>query len=346
LKTWLSRGSAFLAILLALALIPAAAQPPRAGAAAQRIEIRSQAIETFDPREPARTRFGALAFRGGLVLNSPHRDFGGLSALRVAADGEHFLSLTDKGQWLRGRIVYRDGRPVGIADAEMAPILGPDGQPLARRGWYDTEALVQDGGIVYIGIERVNQIVRFKYGRDGLRAHGHPIRVLPGLKTLPYNKSLECLEMAPKKLAPNGGPLAGTLITISERGLDAHGNLLGFLIGRGGGMFTLKRSEDFEVSDCAITPHGELLVLERSFSWARGVAMRIRSVPLATIEPGALIDGPELIVADRSHQIDNMEGLAVHRSADGALVLTLVSDDNFSPLQSTMLLQFTLTEDK
>ena len=44
------------------------------------------------------------------------------------------------------------------------------------------------------------------------------------------------------------------------------------------------------------------------------------------------------------HQIDNMEGLSVHRAADGALVLTLISDDNFSPLQRTLLLQFTLAD--
>ena len=37
-----------------------------------------------------------------------------------------------------------------------------------------------------------------------------------------------------------------------------------------------------------------------------------------------------------------MEGLAVHRDADGETVLTLISDDNFSPLQRTLLLQFTL----
>ena len=37
-----------------------------------------------------------------------------------------------------------------------------------------------------------------------------------------------------------------------------------------------------------------------------------------------------------------MEGLAVHRNAQGEIVLTLISDDNFSPLQRTLLLQFAL----
>jgi hypothetical protein len=340
LKNFLPRICACLAALLALASIPAAAQAPRTADPVQQIEINALAVETFDPRETGRRRFGALEFRGGLVLVSPYREFGGLSALRIAADGEQFVSLTDRGYWLRGRIVYRDGRPFAISEAEMAPILGSDGRPLKRRGWYDSEALAEDGGIFYVGIERVNQIVRFDYGTYGLRARGIPVAVPAGIKTLPHNKGIECLVMAPR-----GGPLAGTLIALSEQGLDARGNLRGFLIGEGGGTFALKRTDEFDVSDCAVTPRGEFLVLERRFSWTRGVAMRIRSVPLANVKPGALVDGRELIFADMGAQIDNMEGLAVHRAPDGALVLTLVSDDNFSPLQRTLLLQFTLPSD-
>lgn len=332
----LPRASAFLAIL-ALALIPAAAQPPAAADSIQKIEIRAQAIPHFDPREPERTRFGLLTFRGGLVLESSHREFGGISSLRVAPDGERFLATGDKGNWLRGRIVYRGKVPIAIAEAEMAPILGQDGKPLKSRGWYDTEALADDGTAVYVGIERANQIARFDYAKDGLRARGRPIAVPPGFKTLPHNQSIECLA-AP----PAGGPLAGTLLSISERGLDARGDLQGFLIGRTAGTFALKRTDEFDVSDCAAAPDGNLLVLERRFSWTRGLAMRIRSVPLTAIKPGALVDGRELIFADMGQQIDNMEALSVHRAVDGALVLTLISDDNFSVLQRTLLLQFTL----
>jgi hypothetical protein len=332
-----ARGLAFLATLVALALFPAEAQSPFRVEPSDRIQIAAQAIEIFDPREPARNRFGALEFRGGLVLNSSHRNFGGISSLRVAAGGERFIATTDKGNWLRGRIVYRDRRPIAIDDAELAPILGADGRPLSRRGWYDTEALAEDGGTLYVGIERRNQIVRFNFGKDGLRARGTPIATPPGVKSLPNNKGLECLVVPAR-----GMPLAGTLIAISERGLDADGNILGFLIGGKAGGFAVRRTDEFDVSDCAVTPRGELLVLERRFSWLRGVAMRIRGVPLASVKPGAVLDGRELIYADMGNQIDNMEGLSVHRAADGTLVLTLVSDDNFSALQRNLLLQFTL----
>ncbi|WP_068014057.1 esterase-like activity of phytase family protein [Rhodoplanes sp. Z2-YC6860] len=337
MKTVVSRIAAFLAIL-ALALIPAAAQPPHESGP-HRIDIKAQAIDAFDARNPKQTRFGALDFRGGLLLESPARDFGGISAIRVAADGQNFLALTDKSNWLRGQIVYRGIAPIAIRDAEMAPMLGPDRLPLKRRGWYDTESLAEDGGTVYVGIERVQRIVRFDYGRDGLTARGIPIPVLPAFKTLPKNGSLECLVMP-----PHGGPLAGTLIAISEQGLDARGNRLSFLIGGGNdGTFALKNTDDdFDISDCALTPNGKMLVLERRFSWTSGFAMRIRSVPLASIKPGATVDGPVLITADMGSQIDNMEGLSVHRAADGTLVLTLISDDNFFALQRTVLLQFGL----
>jgi hypothetical protein len=321
--------------------LAASAQPnPRAPEGAVAIEVSAQPISALLPGEPTRVRFGALVFRGGMALTSPYKEFGGVSAIRVAADGAHFLSVTDKGRWLRGRIVYEGARPVGIAEAEMAPVLGADGKPLAARGWYDTESLALDGGTAFLGIERVNRIVRLDYARDGLLARAEPIATPPGVATLPNNKGLECLDHV-----PNDMPLAGTLIAISERGLDEAGNIKGFLIGGDSpGEFTVRRIGDFDISDCAVTPAGDLFLLERSFSRLAGVGMRIRRVPLTAIKPGALIDGPALIEADMNYQIDNMEGLSVNRVADGSLVLTLISDDNFSMIQRTLLLQFTLVE--
>ena len=70
--------------------------------------------------------------------------------------------------------------------------------------------------------------------------------------------------------------------------------------------------------------------------------MRIRRIPLSAFKPGALVDGSQLIHADLGFQIDNMEGIAVHKNAQGETIVTLVSDDNFSVLQRSLLLQFAL----
>src|SRR5262245_30493591 len=202
----------------------------------------------------------------------------------------HFIALTDKGWWFRGRILYEGTRPSGIADAEMAPILGADGRPLAARGWYDTESIAEDGGTLYVGIERVHQIVRFNYGKDGLLARGQPIALPPGLRSLPPNRGIEALVFVPKGL-----PLAGTLIAISERGLDKAGNTIGFLIGGASpGNFAVRRSSNYDITDAALLPGGDVLLLERRFSWSSGLAVRLRRIALGEIKPGAIVDGPVL----------------------------------------------------
>jgi hypothetical protein len=327
-------GVLFAALVIVVGSL-AFADPPRYAAGITRIEIDAAPIASFDNRDPSQTRFGDLEFRGGLVIGSNNPAFGGISGIHVEPDGNRFIAITDHGSWLRGRIVYRDGRPAGLADAEIAPILGSDGKPLAARGWYDVESLAERDGILYAGIERVEQIVRFDYRRDGLLARGQAINVPPDFKTLKYNKSLECLA------APRQGLLAGALIVVTERSLDKAGNLRSFLLGNDGvTRFSVKRTDDFDVTDCTILPPGDLLLLERRYSPARGVAMRIRRLPLASLKEGALVDGRSMIKADLAYQIDNMEGIAVHRTAGGETIVTVVSDDNFSFLQRSLLLQF------
>jgi len=335
-------GGALLAALLIVAGSFAIAEALRTGKAPVRIAIEATPIASFDNRDPSKTRFGVLEFRGGLVLTSKYEPFGGISGLHVEPDGARFIAVTDRGSWLRGRIVYQDGKPAGITEAEMAPMLGADGKPLAARGWFDVESLTERDGMFYAGIERVEQIVRFDYRRHGLLARGEPIAVPPDFKSLARNKSLECMTSPPM-----GSPLAGNLIVVTEQSLDGAGNHRSFLIKHDQGgdeveRFSVKRSDDFDITDCTILAPGDLLLLERRYSPTRGVAMRIRRIPLGLIKPGATVDGQALIEADLGHQIDNMEGIAVHRNAQGEIIITLVSDDNFSVIQRNLLLQFAL----
>ena len=145
-----------------------------------------------------------------------------------------------------------------------------------------------------------------------------------------------------------GGAAArrAVLIAVTERSLDAQGNHRSYLLnGDKVVRSSVKRSDDFDVSDCTILPPADLLLLERSYSRLRNIRMRIRRIPLALIKPDTLVDGKVLIVADFAYQIDNMEGIAVHRTADGETIITLVSDDNFSFIQRNLLLQFALVGD-
>lgn len=334
-------AGALIAALVAVVGSFGIAQALRTSAAVTAIKIDATPIESFDNRDASRVRFGDLDFRGGLVLTSSYGAFGGISSIRMESDGEHFLAVTDNGSWLRGRIVYRDGKPAAIADAEMAPMLAWDGKPLAAHRWHDAESLTELDGQFYVGIERREKIVRFDYRRYGLAARGEPIKVPAEFDTFSNNQSLECLAAGPRDSA-----LAGTLIVVTEHSLDAAGNHRAFLLkGSEVGSFTVKRSGGFDVSDCTVLPPSDLLLLERRFSPLTDLAMRIRRIPLNALKPGALADGPTIVQADLGYQIDNMEGIGLHRTAAGETVLTLVSDDNFSAFQRSLLLQFTLARE-
>ena len=346
LKLIVAAGSAATA-LPNIARAQLATQPPPKRAALDEfsvtapvsIEVNARPIPFFDPRDRSRRRFGSLEYRSGLALTSSYRGFGGLSGWRLDPKGERFIALSDKGGWFTGRIVYSGREMTGLADVEAAPMIGPDGRPITARGWYDSESIALDGSLVYVGLARVNQVLRFDFSKGFTRSRGEVVPLPPAARKLPNNKGLEALVMVPKGL-----PLVGTLIAISERGLDANGNLIAFLVGGPSpGQFSIRRTENYDVSD-AVLLSGDLLILERKFSWLAGIGIRIRRIPLKSVAPGALVDGPSIFEADLGEEIDNMEGIDAHVTGEGDTVLTMVSDDNFSMLQRTLLLQFTLVQ--
>ena len=92
---------------------------------------------------------------------------------------------------------------------------------------------------------------------------------------------------------------------------------------------------------------GDLLILERKFSLMTGVGIRIRRI--AAEGAGSRrhpLDGPVDFRSGprqrgRRHGRDRCP-----RHARGDTVLTLISDDNFSMIQRTLLLQFTLRSER
>jgi hypothetical protein len=342
-----SAAAVSFAAMPVLARAQAAIESPdqTSAAAPVAIEVKARPIASFDMRDHSHLRFGALQFRSGLVLTSSYPGFGGLSGLRLDANGERFISFSDKGTWFTGRIVYQGAEMTGLADVEAAPMLGPDGKPITARGWYDSESIAIDGAQIensqiYIGLERVNQVLRFDFSKGFTRSRGEVVPMPPAVKKLPYNKGLEALLFVPRGL-----PLTGTLIAFSERGLDANGNLIAFLVGGPTpGQFSVRRSQKFDISDATLLPSGDILLLERKFSLVEGLNVRIRRVALKSLAPGALVDGPVIFEADLGDEVDNMEGIDSFVTPDGDTVLTMVSDDNFSLIQRTLMLQFTLVD--
>jgi hypothetical protein len=234
----------------------------------------------------------------------------------------------------------------GLSEASIGPILGRDGKPLATDAQRDSEGLgLADGdtskGTAYVSFERDHRILRYPFTRDRFGPPNGGLTLPAEAKRMSANRGVEAI--APIRT----GRLKGTTVVFAERLADKKGNLRGWLIGGPTpGAIAVKSIAGFDLTDAAALPDGGIVLLERRFRYSEGIKMRIRRIAAKDLKPGALLAGDVLLEAHDDLNIDNMEAIAAHRSASGETILTLMSDDNFSALQRTLLMQFALPDGK
>lgn len=302
------------------------------------IPVRTRMIDHFKVGS-TETRFGQLEFVGGLELTSSNDTLGAMSSIVIGPDRSSFLGVMDTGEWYWGRIERDEGgTPVGIADFSVATLLTGHGDVAKAKWLVDAEGLAMRGDQVLVSFERDARVDI--YPADDPSATG-PVGSLPILipaGELRTNRGLEAIATAPVD-----SPLAGAAVIVSERSLNPEGDIFAAVLeGPRKGVFFVRRHAPFDVTDAAFLPDGDLLLLERRFSIAGGLGMRIRRINGAAIRPGETVGGDVLMDVDFGHQIDNMEGLDAAVGADGQIYLTLVSDDNHSMLQRNLMLEFRL----
>jgi hypothetical protein len=133
----------------------------------------------------------------------------------------------------------------------------------------------------------------------------------------------------------------GRLLALSESVRGPDNDLIGWRMA-GRRLAPVRYAVDglYVPTDLARLPSGDLLVLERRFSLLGGVAGQVRLIPAAQLGQARLQPLP-VARLETPLNVDNFEGIAVAERAGETLVY-IVSDDNFSPLQRTLLLQFRL----
>jgi hypothetical protein len=327
--------------------------PDPSFAAPRTIEIKARAVPYFQSGQPDSRRFGGLEYRGGLALTSPDANFGGWSGLVIDAAGRRLVSISDEGSWLSADVDYADaladkvagGAPAALTRARIGPLLALSGRPLRDKAEQDAESLTLiegtiDHGTLLAGFERKHRIGRFPVRGGEVGAPTEYLRLPPEAARMPHNQGLEALAVL------QAGPLRGSLLAFAERFTGGSGYHTGWIWVQGvPRRLQLRDIDGFNITDAVGLPDGGLLVLERYFRWATGVKMRIRRLAAAEIRPGARLTGRIVFEGDQSYEIDNMEGIAVHRGPRGETVVSLISDDNFNHfLQRTLFLQFTLLE--
>lgn len=285
------------------------------------LEIRASPIQ-LDEREPARARVDRLVWRGGLQLGADDRRFGGWSDLWVAPDNSRAILIGDRGSALDLGLAF-DGHLRGVGPSRQGRLIGPDGKALFGRAT-DAEGLARmpDGGFA-VSFERHHRILVYPPSDPPFARAPRMVSPPPGAERWPANAGMEALARLPD----------GRFLVLLEESPQA------WLGGANGWTDLAYRAADGFKPVGACVAGEALYVVERAFSWA-GLACRIVRLPVASVREGAILDGEELARLRPPLALDNYEGIAATKDRDGRDLLWLISDDNFSVLQRTLLVCF------
>jgi hypothetical protein len=282
-------------------------------------------------------RIGALRFRGGLDLSANDANFGGLSGLEVLEDGR-FVAVSDNGDWFEGRLVLDEaGALVGVADVRTALMRDEAGQPFANKEAGDSEGLAQlPDGRFAVSFEQTQSIRIYDLNRDGPFGAARAGPTLDGVAQMPANVGLEALastEDGALLVGAEGGAARAT--PMWRVGLDARAPTAPSL------LYPLELG--FALTSLDRAPDGGFVALERFYAPVVGARARITRFAAPAGEATTLAPERLALIAPPL-PVDNFEAIAATRAPGGGVRLYIVSDDNFSERQRTLLLAFDVVE--
>ena len=309
-------------------------QLPLPAPKAQSIVIDSYPIDSFGGFTTNKRLYGKLHWVGGLELESDDPRFGGFSGLTFL-DAHSFLAIGDKGTIVTGRLQQKDGRPAAVHSASMRFLPGLSERLKSWRR--DAEGLARSGSSLYVSFEGDTRLVRYDLSDTRLVGTQERISLPKVVRAGTHaNNGLEALA-----IVPEGHPYAGGFLLMSEK--LAADKIQGWILKDGKVIaFTLPEQGGLSVTDADFTASGDLIILERKLSLLGGLQIRIRRVRAQDLRAGHIAKTDHLLTGNLSNALDNMEGIDSQPQPDGSSLITLISDDNFNPLQRTLLLQFLL----
>ncbi|MBO6504562.1 MAG: esterase-like activity of phytase family protein [Kordiimonadaceae bacterium] len=265
-----------------------------------------------------------IAFVGGWVLVSEHQDFGGFSGLVIEEETSQLVAINDKGDWWQ--VPFDAMNAVAPAGGTMrAYTLGA----VSDKANLDAESLLQLNGGYLISFEQVHRL-EFQPEVGGKPTHETGFAAID-FAGVSKNSGMEAIALLP----------SGELLAFTERGRDTQGKLKAWLVSaeQAEPLF-FAPPKNFAPTDAATLPNGDVLVLLRKFSAVEGVEVRLHHLSAADIKPGAVLVGDPVLRLTPEGPVDNMEGLDVVALDDNTVRIAMISDDNFNPLQRTLLMLF------
>jgi hypothetical protein len=287
-----------------------------------------------DPKHPERRNFGSLRLLSAFHLESKDKRFGGLSGLSIGEDGKLY-AVSDRGYWLSARMVTDpSGALLNLIDWQIAPILTMTKTPVTGK-LRDAEALAQTGdGSFLVAFEGASRIWRYSPPPNTFESTPVSVQIPSAVAQAPSNGGVEGLTMLPDS----------RLLALTEEFENPDGSFKGWLIDNGRfAELSYVPAEGFHVTDCAALNNGDVLVLERRYVPFGILSARLTLVKANSFQAGAKLGGKELLKLEQPLAVENFEGIAAQKTSKGTTIY-IVSDDNYSLFQQTLLLQFLLPD--
>lgn len=268
----------------------------------------------------------AAVFVGSFTWSMPDAEFGGFSGLELTADGTGFTALSDRGTLRIGRLERRDGVIVAASAGPALRLRDSKGQ-LLTGGNVDSEGLaIGADGSLYVSFEGNARVARHASPEAPAVLLTRP----PAFRQMQKNSALEALAIDDRN----------RVYTLPERSgaLDKP-----FPVYRWTGTawdqpFSIPRRDDFLPVGADFGPDGAFYLLERDYTGIFGFRSRVRRF---RIGPDG-ISGEETLLSTATGTHSNLEGLSVWRDGDGAIRLTMIADDNFLALFTTVFVEYRL----
>lgn len=268
----------------------------------------------------------ALRQKGEYTWAPSEQWFGGVSGIEVSATGDSAVFITDSGRMIQADFVRQDGRITDIRFDGATRLRNTNGSVLKGDG-RDSEGLaISWGGAAFVSLEFRDRVaaLSLKTGRiENLPEH-------PDFSRFRSNRGIEALAI----------DRFGHLFALAEGFVSESGNALIYRFDgqRWTTPYELALRGPYLPVGADFGPDEALYVLERAVT-PLGFSSRIRRLHLSEGQARA-----ETLLTTLPAAYDNLEGIAAWRDTDGHIRLTLVSDDNFLPIQRTQIVEFAVIE--
>lgn len=307
-----------LAVIGAVACVPAAQRTGRpASAPWESIAIDAVAVP-LNPENPSLTNVGEFTYAGGLALSS--RQTNRLHELSDLAmhDEDRITAVGDAGILFEARLLFDDRRHlVGITDARVTPLAGENGAPLTGRAEVDAEGLTRlPDGELLVSFERDARIWRYP-------EHGGVPRPVPVPKAqFPSNEGMEALMATPDVAAD------AYVVGVESTGDTWTCRLSADCVQAA----TIEKPKEFGLVSFNRLPDGSTVYLLRAYDPVRRTRIVMR-----------IVSGSKLVAEMNMAApltVDNFEGVTSAPGRNGGRRFYLLSDDNDSTTQRTLLMAF------